>query len=326
MTLTEIIFILTGTCAVLFFGGKLVCLFMTLTPKLCYPLPNSFFTSLGKWAVVTGGSDGIGRAYAQEFSKHGMNVVIISRNQEKLDRAARKIVNNVGILPNQIPCKLLETADLEERIHAVINCNVKAMVKMCRIVLPGMQERRRGVILNVSSGIAKIPCPIYTLYAASKVFVERFSEGLQAEYKSKGIIIQVQCHTVMFINACCFVLHKTQTNHTQLFNHEMVFHAANSMDIVKYQCPQSGLLFSQTVAPFGVSTSMTGYQKPDMVTFTTEEFVRSSLMYLKAGDQTYGSATHTILGWIVQGIPTWILQSEAFQHHFKEYVKERIGS
>ncbi|XP_051509298.1 17-beta-hydroxysteroid dehydrogenase type 3 isoform X2 [Myxocyprinus asiaticus] len=361
MTLTEIIFILTGTCAVLFFGGKLVCLFMTLTPKLCYPLPNSFFTSLGKWAVVTGGSDGIGRAYAQEFSKHGMNVVIISRNQEKLDRAARKIelntggevkviaadftkddlygnikkniegldigilVNNVGILPNQIPCKLLETADLEERIHAVINCNVKAMVKMCRIVLPGMQERR-GVILNVSSGIAKIPCPIYTLYAASKVFVERFSEGLQAEYKSKGIIIQVQCHTVMFINACCFVLHKTQTNHTQLFNHEMVFHAANSMDIVKYQCPQSGLLFSQTVAPFGVSTSMTGYQKPDMVTFTTEEFVRSSLMYLKAGDQTYGSATHTILGWIVQGIPTWILQSEAFQHHFKEYVKERIGS
>ncbi|XP_051950883.1 17-beta-hydroxysteroid dehydrogenase type 3 [Xyrauchen texanus] len=236
-----------------------------------------------------------------------MKVVIISRNQEKLDRAAKKIelntggevkvivadftkddlygnikeniegldigilVNNVGILPNQIPCKLLETADLEERTHAVINCNVKAMVKMCRIVLPGMQERRRGVNLNVSSGIAKIPCPIYTLYAASKVFVERFSEGLQAEYKSKGIIIQ-------------------------------------------------------TVAPFGVSTSMTGYQKPDMVTFTTEEFVRISLMYLKAGDQTYGSATHTILGWIVQGIPTWILQSEAFQQHLKEYVKERIGS
>ncbi|XP_051964463.1 17-beta-hydroxysteroid dehydrogenase type 3-like isoform X2 [Xyrauchen texanus] len=269
MTLTEIIFILTGTCVVLFFGGKLVFLVMMLAPKLCYPLPDSFFTSLGKWAVVTGGSDGIGRAYAQELSKHGMNVVIISRNQEKLDRAARKIVNNVGILPNQIPCKLLETADLEERIHAVINCNVKAMVKMCRIVLPGMQEKGRGVILNVSSGIAKIPCPIYTLYAASKVFGERFSQGLQAEYKSKGIIIQ-------------------------------------------------------TVAPFGVSTSMTGYQNPDMVTFTAEEFVRSSLKYLKAGDQTCGSVTHTILSWIVQAIPIWVLQSEAFQHHFKEYVKERI--
>ncbi|KTF89395.1 hypothetical protein cypCar_00014378, partial [Cyprinus carpio] len=87
------------------------------------------------------------------------------------------------------------------RIHDVINCNVKAMVK---------------------------------------VFVERFSQGLQAEYKSKGIIIQ-------------------------------------------------------TVAPFGVSTPMTGHQKPDMVTFTPEEFARSSLKYLKVGDQTYGSVTHTIL-------------------------------
>uniref|UniRef100_A0A671PYE8 Testosterone 17-beta-dehydrogenase 3-like n=1 Tax=Sinocyclocheilus anshuiensis TaxID=1608454 RepID=A0A671PYE8_9TELE len=306
MTLAEIIFILTGTCAVLVFGGKLVCLFMMLVPKLFCPLPESFFTTLGKWAVVTGGSDGIGRAYAEELSKLGMSVIVISRNQEKLDRAARKIelttgqeikviaadftkddiyghiqenikgldigilVNNVGILPSQIPCKLLETSDLEERIHDVINCNVKAMVKMCRIVLPGMQQRGRGVILNVSSGIAKIPCPIYSLYAASKVFVERFSQGIQAEYKSKGIIIQ-------------------------------------------------------TVAPFGVSTSMTGHQKPDMVTFTPEEFARSSLKYLKAGDQTYGSVTHTILGGIVQSIPTWVLQSEAFQHHFREYVKERVG-
>ncbi|KAK7146152.1 hypothetical protein R3I93_013786 [Phoxinus phoxinus] len=307
MTLTEILFILTGTCTVLVFGGKLLCLLMMLAPKLFCPLSESFFTSLGKWAVVTGGSDGIGRAYAEELSKLGMNVIVISRNQEKLDRAARKIelttggkvkviaadftkddiyghikenlegldigilVNNVGILPSQIPCKLLETSDLEERIHDVINCNVKAMVKMCRIVLPGMQQRGRGVILNVSSGIAKIPCPIYTLYSASKVFVERFSQGLQAEYKSKGIIIQ-------------------------------------------------------TVAPFGVSTSMTGHQKPDLVTFTAEEFVRSSLKYLKAGDQTYGSVTHTILGGIVQSIPTWVLQSEAFQHHFKEYVKERVES
>ncbi|XP_065103275.1 17-beta-hydroxysteroid dehydrogenase type 3 isoform X3 [Paramisgurnus dabryanus] len=291
MTLTEIILILAGTCTVMLFGVKLICFVMVLAPKLCYPLPESFMTSLGKWAVITGGSDGIGRAYAQELSKYGLNVVIISRNQEKLDRAARTIelatgvqvkviaadftkdniyghimeriegldigilVNNVGILPNQIPCRLLETAGLEE---------------MCSIVLPGMQERGRGAVLNVSSGIAKIPFPLYTLYAASKVFVERFSQGLQAEYRSKGIIIQ-------------------------------------------------------TVAPFGVSTSMTLYQKPDLVTFTAEDFVRSSLKYLRAGDQTYGSITHTILGWILQAIPTWVLRSKAFQHNFEEYVKEQIG-
>uniref|UniRef100_A0A8C1VIM9 Hydroxysteroid (17-beta) dehydrogenase 3 n=1 Tax=Cyprinus carpio TaxID=7962 RepID=A0A8C1VIM9_CYPCA len=219
-----------------------------------------------------------------------MSVIIISRNQEKLDRAARKLelttgqevkviaadftkddiyghiqentkgldigilVNNVGILPSQIPCKLLETSDLEEVRSPMVHT-------MCRIVLPGMQQRGRGVILNVSSGIAKIPCPIYTLYAASKVFVERFSQGLQAEYKSKGIIIQ-------------------------------------------------------TVAPFGVSTPMTGYQKPDMVTFTPEEFARSSLKYLKVGDQTYGSI-----------VPDQrVIDLKAFQHHFREYVKERVRS
>ncbi|XP_073672334.1 17-beta-hydroxysteroid dehydrogenase type 3 isoform X1 [Paramisgurnus dabryanus] len=327
MTLTEIILILAGTCTVMLFGVKLICFVMVLAPKLCYPLPESFMTSLGKWAVITGGSDGIGRAYAQELSKYGLNVVIISRNQEKLDRAARTIelatgvqvkviaadftkdniyghimeriegldigilVNNVGILPNQIPCRLLETAGLEERIYDVINCNVKAMVKhltglresigllkcsalwfafRCAVLCYQECRKGRGAVLNVSSGIAKIPFPLYTLYAASKVFVERFSQGLQAEYRSKGIIIQ-------------------------------------------------------TVAPFGVSTSMTLYQKPDLVTFTAEDFVRSSLKYLRAGDQTYGSITHTILGWILQAIPTWVLRSKAFQHNFEEYVKEQIG-
>ncbi|TRY86524.1 hypothetical protein DNTS_010144 [Danionella cerebrum] len=300
MTLTEIIFILSGACAILVFGGKLASLAVMLVPKLFCPLPDDFFTSLGKWAVFFCIS-----CLSLQLSKQGMGVIIISRNREKLDSAARKIelmtggkvkvivadftkddiytdiktvvegldigmlVNNVGILPSQIPCKLLETSDLEERIFDIINCNVKAMVKMCRIVLPGMQQRGRGVILNVSSGIAKIPCPIYTLYAASKVFVERFSQALQAEYKSKGIIIQ-------------------------------------------------------TVAPFGVSTSMTGHQKPDMVTFTPEEFAYGSLKYLKAGDQTYGSITHTLLGGIVQSIPTWVLRSEVFQQNFKNYVKDRV--
>lgn len=50
MTFTEIIFILAGTCTVMFFGVKLICLVMVLAPKLCYPLPESFMTSLGKWA------------------------------------------------------------------------------------------------------------------------------------------------------------------------------------------------------------------------------------------------------------------------------------
>ncbi|KAB5567491.1 hypothetical protein PHYPO_G00233390 [Pangasianodon hypophthalmus] len=303
MALMELIFVLSGACVVLFWLARM---FMMLAPKVCWPIPGNFFTSMGKWAVITGGSEGIGKAYAEEFARLGLNVVIISRSKEKLDRAARDIevkmdrkvmviavdftkddiygcikeniqgldiavlVNNVGILPSKVPYKLLETVHLEEKIHQMINCNVKAMVKMCRIVLPGMVERGRGIILNISSGISKIPFPMYTLYSATKVFVDIFSRGLQAEYKSNGILIQ-------------------------------------------------------SVSPFGVSTAMTGYQKPSIITFTPEGFVRSSLMYLKAGEQTYGSVSHAILGWIIQAIPTWALRREALHNAFQDYVKKQVG-
>ncbi|MED6281056.1 hypothetical protein CHARACLAT_017391 [Characodon lateralis] len=77
-----------------------------------------------------------------------------------------------------------------QTITKVINCNVKTLCKMSKIILPGMENRRKGVIINIASGIASFPFPLYTLYAASKVFVERFSQGLQAEYKDRGILIQ----------------------------------------------------------------------------------------------------------------------------------------
>lgn len=62
-----------------------------------------------------------------------------------------------------------------------------------------------------------------------------------------------------------------------------------------YSIYLSCISVSQAVAPFGVSTPMTGYQKPNMVTLTAEDFVRSSLEYLLAGDKTYGSICHTVL-------------------------------
>ncbi|KAG7332389.1 hypothetical protein KOW79_004223 [Hemibagrus wyckioides] len=303
MALIEFIFVLCGACVVFFWLTRAI---MMLAPMIGGPIPGSFFTSMGKWAVITGGSEGIGKAYAEEFARLGLNVVIISRNKEKLARAAKDIevktnrkvmvistdftkddiyesikeniqdldiavlVNNVGILPSKVPSKLLETVHLEEKIHQMINCNMKATVKMCHIVLPGMVERGRGIILNISSGISKSPFPMYTLYAATKVFVEIFSRGLQAEYKSSGILIQC-------------------------------------------------------VSPLGVSTAMTGYQKPSFITLTPEGFVRSSLLYLKAGDQTYGSINHAILGWIMHSIPTWVLKKEAFQSSFQDYVQKQVS-
>ncbi|XP_029916864.1 17-beta-hydroxysteroid dehydrogenase type 3 [Myripristis murdjan] len=303
MDFMDLFFISLGFAVLFYYGVKLLLFSRMLYPEVWFPTPNSFFRFMGEWAVVTAGSDGIGKAYAFELASQGINVVILSRTKDKLDRAAKEIgettgqkvkvivadfteekhfaeienslkdlnigvlVNNVGMLPSSIPCKFLETQDLEETITKVINCNVKTMVKMCRIILPGMEKRRKGVIINVSSGVVCNPPPLYTLYTASKVFVERFSCGLQAEYKDKGVIIQA-------------------------------------------------------VTPFGVSTPMTGHMKTNMITLSPENFVKSSLQYIRAGDKTYGSICHMVLGWLLQAIPPQVLHTESMMTRLKCHVKK----
>nr|XP_046243672.1 testosterone 17-beta-dehydrogenase 3 isoform X2 [Scatophagus argus] len=291
MDLMELLFISLGTAVVFYYGVKLLLFVRMLFPKVWFPLSKSFFTSMGEWAVVTGASEGIGRAYAFMLAEQGMNIVIMSRTKVTLDRVAKEIsdttgqkvkvivtdfvkenvfseieeqlkdlnigvlVNNVGMLPNMIPCKYLETAELDQ---------------MCKIILPGMENRGKGVIVNISSGVASVPFPLYSLYAASKVFVERFSQGLQAEYKDKGIIIQA-------------------------------------------------------VAPFGVSTRMAAYQQTNMVTLSPEDFVKYSLQYLRAGDKTHGSVCHIVMGWLLQTIPLQVLHAECMLHSLQDYVKKKVA-
>ncbi|XP_019733635.1 17-beta-hydroxysteroid dehydrogenase type 3 [Hippocampus comes] len=301
---TEWFFTTLGAAVVIYYGAKLLLFTRMLYPKRWFPLPKSFFSSMGEWAVITGASEGIGRQYAFALAEQGMNVVIMSRTKMTLDKVAKEIsettrrlvkvivvdftkddvfadieeqlkyldigvlVNNVGMMPSVVPRRFLEDEDLDQTIRRVINCNVKTMVKMCKIILPGMENRRKGVIVNIASGIASIPFPMYSLYAASKIFVERFSQGLHAEYKDKGIIIQA-------------------------------------------------------VTPFGVSTRMVGYQQTNATMLAPQDFVTSSLQYIRAGDKTYGSLCHMFLGWLLHTIPLKILHTEFMLQGLKEYVERK---
>uniref|UniRef100_A0A7N8XM72 Hydroxysteroid (17-beta) dehydrogenase 3 n=1 Tax=Mastacembelus armatus TaxID=205130 RepID=A0A7N8XM72_9TELE len=291
MDLIELFSISLGAAVAVYCGMKLLLFTRILFPNLWFPLSETFFTSMGEWAVVTGGSEGIGRAYAFALAKQGLNVVIMSRTKAKLDQVAKEIgdatgqrvkviiadftkenifseiedqlkdlnigvlVNNVGILPSIIPCKFLEAAQLDQ-----VSGTLQLILKF---------QRRKGLIVNISSGIAAIPFPLYNLYSASKVFVERFSQGLQAEYKDKGIIIQA-------------------------------------------------------VTPFGVSTRMTAYQKTNIVTLTPEDFVNRALQYVRAGDKTNGSISHAVLGWFLQSIPFKIFYSDFMLQSLQDYVKARL--
>ncbi|XP_078009128.1 17-beta-hydroxysteroid dehydrogenase type 3 isoform X1 [Phascolarctos cinereus] len=98
------------------------------------------------------------------------------------------LVNNVGMFHNYFPCHFLNEPD---EVQNLIHCNISSVVKMTRLILRDMEIRRKGLVLNMSSGAGLFPWPLCSLYSSTKAFVRMFSKALQVEYKEKGIIIQV---------------------------------------------------------------------------------------------------------------------------------------
>ncbi|XP_060092393.1 17-beta-hydroxysteroid dehydrogenase type 3 [Heteronotia binoei] len=260
-------------------------------PHIWSPMPQSFFQSMGEWAVITGAGDGIGKAYSFELAKRGLNTVLISRTLEKLKKVASEIekatgrnvkiiqadftkndiyddikerlqgleigilVNNVGMLHNIYPCCFLDGTKKDEDL---INCNMISVSKMTQIIMKQMVSRQKGLILNIASAVGTFPCPLYTIYSASKAFVYTFSKALEVEYKTKGIIIQV-------------------------------------------------------VTPYGVSTPMSKNPKPNLITKSAKAFVRESLDYVRLSNETHGCLAHEILAFFLHFVPLWVFHTDRVQ-------------
>ncbi len=96
-------------------------------------------------------------------------------------------MNNVGMC-NKLPNFF--TSFPREIYKNTINCNMVSMINMTRIVLPQMVDRKKGLIINIGSISSVLPFPLLTVYAASKAFVQKFSDDLRSEYKNQGITIQ----------------------------------------------------------------------------------------------------------------------------------------
>ncbi|KAJ8916302.1 hypothetical protein NQ315_016443 [Exocentrus adspersus] len=190
-------------------------------------IPNeetSLVKKFGPWALVTGSTDGIGKAYSFELAKRGVNVVLVSRNEDRLRNTAKQIesrftvktkiiaadfslgleairkvkeevaklpidilVNNVGKM-YEYPAYLCEVS--EQDIADIITINTIAATLMTRAFLQGMKERKRGAVVNVSSGSEHQPVPFVTVYSATKAYMKSFSNALRYEYQKYGITVQ----------------------------------------------------------------------------------------------------------------------------------------
>ncbi|KAL0123299.1 hypothetical protein PUN28_005677 [Cardiocondyla obscurior] len=180
--------------------------------------------SQGRWAVVTGATDGLGKAFAKALAEQGMNIVLVSRSLSKLKDVATEIERKYQVETRVVEADLTEgqvvyaeigkaTQDLEvgvlinnagasydhpelftnvseEVLARILQLNVAAVTGVARAVLPGMMERGKGVLINVSSTAAAIPSPYLSVYAASKAYIDKLSADLATEAAPRGVTVQ----------------------------------------------------------------------------------------------------------------------------------------
>jgi short-subunit dehydrogenase len=175
-------------------------------------------------ALVTGASSGIGAAFARALRARRTKLVLVARRAQRLSELSAVLGGppDVAVVPldltgpdsiSVLMAFLAEhgiTIDLlinnagvgwtgpfldqpEESIEQIIALNVRALVGLTRALVPGMIERGRGGVVNVVSTSAFQPVPFLNVYAASKVFVLSFTEGLATELEGTGVRVQALC-------------------------------------------------------------------------------------------------------------------------------------
>ena len=183
-------------------------------------------TQIQKTALVTGGSRGIGKAIAEDFSKNGIDVVVTGRDKERLRKTAEELETygarafwidadlgtdsgidriysflkekklEANILVNNAAIIHLSTYLIDfdmENWQKVINVNLIGAVKITKLLLPSMVSQNYGKIINISSIGGRRGAAGRSAYRVTKAGLISFTESLAAEVKSSGIDVNCIC-------------------------------------------------------------------------------------------------------------------------------------
>lgn len=177
----------------------------------------------GTTALVTGASSGIGRSIAVSLGPKVSALILVARRVERLEALATELRGQHAALEVRVePCDLSDptaVSALVGRVGAVdvlinnaglgdiglferqdwaktermLRVNINALTQLTRQLLPGMLERGRGGVLNISSSFGLAWLPGAAAYGATKHYVTAFSEALRLELKGTGVVVTQSC-------------------------------------------------------------------------------------------------------------------------------------
>ena len=172
--------------------------------------------------LITGASTGIGAVYAERFAQRGHDLVLVARDQARLDALAARLRSEHDVTVDVIPADLTQLADLstvenrlreDARIGILVNnagaalsgnfidqstdsvaqlvaLNTTALVRLASAIAPRLVKTGDGAIINVGSVVGLAPEFGMTVYGATKAFVLFLSQGLSLELSPQGVYVQ----------------------------------------------------------------------------------------------------------------------------------------
>jgi len=173
-------------------------------------------------ALITGASTGMGAVYADRLANRGYNLILVARDESKLNAVANKIKSdynvNVTVAPADLTIKS-ELAQIENLLRAdksisllvnnaglgavtkladsnmddietMISLNVIALTRLSAAIVPGLIANAHGAIINIASIVALAPELLNGAYSGSKSYVVNFTQSMHHELADKGIRVQ----------------------------------------------------------------------------------------------------------------------------------------